>query len=300
MARRAAAVVAGIVLGGLTLAACGTSDASTSPDGAVRVVTSTDVWGSVVSAVGGRYADVTAIIHDPSQDPHDYQTSPADAAKISKAQLVVYNGDGYDDFFATNLHAVTSGNVPTVVAFDLSGRQATKDSNEHVFYDLPTVAKVADKVAVQLGKLQPAHAADFTRNAATFDKGVDTLLATVRQIGAQHPGSKAVVTEPVADYLLQAAGITDATPPAFERAVESDTDVPVAAINDTMNLISNRQVAVLVNNSQAETDLTTQLGNKATTADVPVVDVTETLPQGQTAYLPWMTAQVKALSAAIH
>jgi zinc/manganese transport system substrate-binding protein len=297
MARRAAALTA-IILGGLALTACGTSGAATAPAGTVRVVTSTDVWGSVVSAVGGKYVDVTAIIHDPSQDPHDYQTSPADAATIGKAQLAVYNGDGYDDFFATDLTAVTSGNLPTVVAFDLSGRAATKDSNEHVFYDLPTVAKVATEVAARLGRLQPAHAADFTHNAAAFDKGVDALLATVRQIGARHPGLRAVVTEPVADYLLQAAGVADATPPAFERAVESDTDVPVAALNDTMNLITGRQVAVLVNNSQAQTDVTTQLDDKAKGAGVPVVNVTETLPQGATGYLAWMTAQVTSLSSA--
>lgn len=299
MARRAAAAVTGIVIGALALTACGTSGAASSPDGTVRVVASTDVWGSVADAVGGRYVDVTSIIHDPSQDPHDYQTSPADAATISKAQLALYNGDGYDDFFSTDLSAVTSGGLPTVVAFDLSGQAPTKDSNEHVFYDLPTVAKVADAVASRLSHIQPAHAADFTRNAAAFDKGIAALLTTVHGIGAAHPGRRAVVTEPVADYLLHAAGVTDATPPAFEHAVESDTDVPVSAINDTTTLITGRKVAVLVNNAQAETDLTTQLGNAATSADVPVVNVTETLPQGATGYLAWMTGQVRALSAAI-
>jgi zinc/manganese transport system substrate-binding protein len=278
----------------LTLTGCGPT---ASTNGRIQVVTSTDVWGSVAHAVGGSAVDVTAIIHDPSQDPHGYQTTPSDAAKINTAQLAVYNGNGYDDFFATDLTATQSASRRTIVAFALSGKPA--GGNEHIFYDLPTVVRVADALATKLGQLQPSHAADFTHNAATFDRAVNALLASVHQIGARHPGARAVVTEPVADYLLQAAGITDATPPAFERAVESDTDIPIAAINATMNLITGRQVAALVNNVQAETNVTSQLTEKAHAAGVPVVNVTETLPQGTNGYLDWMTTQVNDLAKAM-
>src|SRR5882724_6055291 len=293
MARRVAIAMA--LVGTLALAACDT--ATSVSDGRIKVVASTDVWGSVVSAVGGNAVDVTAIIHNPSQDPHDYQTTPSDAARINAAQLAVYNGDGYDDFFAADLRATPSSSRRTIVAFDLSGKPAD-GSNEHIFYDLPTVAKVADAVAHQLGQLRPAQATTFASNAAAFDRGVHELTFAARQIGVAHPGRKVVVTEPVADYLLQAAGITDATPPAFERAVESDTDIPVAAINDANDLITNRQVAALVNNAQAVTNVTRELAAKAQSAGVPVVNVTETLPAGVTSYLTWMSHQINDLAGA--
>jgi zinc/manganese transport system substrate-binding protein len=161
------------------------------------------------------------------------------------------------------------------------------------------VAKVADALAARFGAIQPAHAAEFTRNAAAFDRGITGLLATVRSIGARHPGRRVVVTEPVADYLLHAAGITDVTPPAFEHAVESDTDIPVAAINAMIDLITGGQVAALINNAQTVTNITTDLATKADAAHVPVVNVTETLAQGSTGYLNWMTAQVSALATAM-
>jgi zinc/manganese transport system substrate-binding protein len=298
MARRTG--LAGLVIAALVLTGCdasaGIDDAT---DGRIQVVTSTDVWGSVAQAVGGPDVDVTAIIHNPSQDPHDYQSTPLDAARIGAAQLAVYNGDGYDDFFPTDLGATPSATRVGIVAFDLSGRQATDDSNEHIFYDLPTVSRVADAIAVRLGRIQPAHAAVFTRNARTFDAAITRLLATAHRIGTEHPGRRVVVTEPVADYLLRAAGITDATPPAFERAVESDTDVPVEALSDTIDLITAGRVAAVVNNAQAETDVTSQLTDKANSAGVPVVNVTETLPQGSTGYLAWMSAQLDALATAV-
>jgi zinc/manganese transport system substrate-binding protein len=289
------AALVSLMLCVFAVAGCGTPN--TVADGRVQVVTSTDVWGSVVAAVGGRDVDVAAIIHNPNQDPHDYQSTPLDAAKIAAAQLTVYNGDGYDDFFSADLRATPSAKRATIVAFDLSGQPAS--ANEHIFYDLPTVTKVADAVAARLGRIQPAHAAAFASNAKTFDAHVDALLAAARQIGVRHPGRRVVVTEPVADYLLRAAGVTDATPAEFERAVESDTDVPVAALSATLNLITGHQVAAVVDNAQTQTTVTDQLTGKARAAGIPVVDVTETLPQGVTGYLRWMTAQVNALSAAL-
>ena len=289
-------VTAVLVLASCGLAACGTSTASPSGD-RIPVVASTDVWGSVVAAVGGADVQVTAIIHDPSQDPHDYQSTPSDAARISVAKLAVYNGNGYDDFFARDLAASSSAGRATIVAFALSGKPSS--ANEHIFYDLPTVTKVADAVAAQLGRIRPAHASTYTANAAAFDRGVNGLLAPARQIGVRHPGRQVVVTEPVADYLLQAAGVTDGTPPAFEHAVEADTDIPVAAINATTQLIAAHRVAAVINNAQTVTNLTTQLVGTAHANGIPVVDVTETLPAGATGYLAWMAGQVDALATAL-
>lgn len=294
MTRQVVAALA--VIGVLGVAACDTS-AATPTDGRIQVVTSTDVWGSVVTAVGGDDVEVTAIIHNPSQDPHDYQSTPSDAAKIDKAQLALYNGNGYDDFFAADLKATPSPSRTAIVAFALSGQ--SPNANEHVFYDLPTVVRVANAVAAQLSRIQPTHRTTFQRNAATFAGAADRLLASVRRIGARHPHQSVVVTEPVANYLLKDAGIRDATPPAFEHAVESDTDIPVAAINAATTLITTHQVAALINNAQTVTNITSQLAATARTSNVPVVNVTETLPAGATGYLSWMTNQVKALTAAV-
>jgi zinc/manganese transport system substrate-binding protein len=291
-----AGLIATLLACALAVTACG-SPGVHAADGRIAVVTSTDVWGSVAQAVGGNHVDVTAIIHAPGQDPHDYQSAPIDAATIGAAQLAVYNGNGYDDFFPADLRATASAHRTTIDAFDLSGRSA--DSNEHIFYDLPTVRKVADTIAARLSAIQPANAADFTHDARAFDASIGGLLNKVRTIGTRYPGRSVVVTEPVADYLLQQAGIADATPPAFERAVESDTDTPIAALSATINVIANRQTAALVDNAQTETAVTTQLIDTARSAHVPVVDVTETLPEDATGYLPWMTAQVDALAAAM-
>ncbi|MBP2321318.1 zinc/manganese transport system substrate-binding protein [Kibdelosporangium banguiense] len=266
------------------------------PGGKIAVVTSTNVWGSVVRAVGGDQVDVKAILSDPAADPHSYQSSATDATALKNAKLAVYNGGGYDDFF-TQLAGESGQDARKIVTFDVSGKP--QGTNEHVWYDLPTVKKVAGKVAEELGAIAPDRKDTFLANAKTFDGRIDELVARTEQIGKAKPGQKVVVTEPVADYLLQTAGVQDATPEEFSEAIEEETDPPAAAIAATSDLVRTKQVAALVNNEQTETPVTNQLDDTAKSAGVPIVQVTETLPEGVTGYLDWMTKQVDALSGAL-
>ncbi len=296
-ARLLAVAVTGIVACG-TATACGSPAGAPPSNGKIIAVASTDVWASVIKSVGKDAVTVSSIIDSPAKDPHDYETTPADAATIAEARLAVYNGDGYDDFFAKDLRA-TGGPKQTVVAFDISGKPPGEDTNEHVFYDLPTVKKVAGTIAKDLGALRPAKRGVFAANARAFDAGVDGLLAKAHKIGTNHPGKKVVATEPVAGYLLRAAGIQDVTPPAFEHAVEAGTDIPASAINDMDTVIGSKQVAALVNNAQTADTTTARLKQRAAGAGIPVIDVTETLPAGVSGYLPWMSQQIDALAAAM-
>jgi zinc/manganese transport system substrate-binding protein len=81
--------------------------------------------------------------------------------------------------------------------------------------------------------------------------------------------------------------------------VENETDIPAAALADVTRLIEQKQVVALVENAQTENAGTQQVAGQAKTAGVPVVQVTETLPEGVTGYLDWMTKQVDSLVGAL-
>jgi zinc/manganese transport system substrate-binding protein len=298
MSPRLAWSVAGAATIAVVLSGC-SSSTNAGPQqqgGKIAVVASTNVWGSVVQAVGGDQVDVKAILNDPSADPHSYQSSATDATALKNAKLAVYNGGGYDDFF-TKLVTESGQDARKIVTFELSGKP--EGTNEHVWYDLPSVKKVADKVAEELGAIAPDRKDAFLANAKTFDSRIDELVAKAEQIGKTKPGQKVVVTEPVADYLLETAGVQNVTPAEFSEAIEEETDPPAGAIAETSDLVRNKQVAALVNNGQTETPVTNQLDDAAKSAGVPIVQVTETLPEGVTGYLDWMTKQVDALSGAL-
>jgi len=314
--KRKVMVVAGL-LGTVTLGvtACGSSGASDA-DGRIPVVASTNAWASVVSAIGGDEVSVKALIDSPSADPHSYESTAEDALDVTESKLVLVNGGGYDDF-ALKL-AEQAPDVPAINAFALSGHGEEEPAeeehaeegehaeeehghehavNEHVWYDLHTVEKVADAVEAQLSKIEPGSAEKFQANAKKFAEELATVEKDLLAVGEKP--AKVLATEPVAHYLIEGAGLTDATPAAFSNAIEGDSDVPVAAQDAVTRLIEGKQVAAVINNPQTETDVTKELLAAAERAGVPVVDITETLPEGVTDYVKWVRAQVAELRAAL-
>ena len=55
-------------------------------------------YADVISQVGGPYVRVSAIMSNPNTDPHEFEASASVAEVVSKAELIVQNGVGYDTF----------------------------------------------------------------------------------------------------------------------------------------------------------------------------------------------------------
>jgi zinc/manganese transport system substrate-binding protein len=277
-----------------------TSASAASGAGQVRVVASTNVYGDIVKTIGGPAVTVTSIIDNPDKDPHEYEADARTQLALSKAQLVIENGGGYDDFVDTMLKSVPT--TPTVINMaDVSGlnqHPGDGEFNEHLWYDFPTVEKLAAKLVTDLSAAVPGHAATFTSNAKAFTAQLAQLQQDEAAIKAKHAGEGVAITEPVPLYLLEAAGLVNKTPETFSAAIEEDTDVPPAVLEETENLFDTKQVKLLAYNQQTTGPQTEAVLAAAKRNNIPVVPVTETLPPDQT-YLLWMQANLRAVSTAL-
>lgn len=293
MRRMSAALAAAALLLGGTACGQNRSPDPDSPDhGRPTVVASTDVWAGVARAVTGEHARVDAIVSGPQGDPHSYEASPADAAKLTDATLVVYNGGHYDHWVGEVLE--NHPDVPAVDAYALT-RQPV---DEHVFYDVGTAKAVAQRIADHLAEADPAHADDYRDNAAEFGRSADALLAAQRALGRDHPDTAVVATEPVASALLSNAGIADRTPPGYAAAAAEGDDPAPADIAAMLDLVEQREVAAVLVNPQAETTAGARVADAARDAGITLVTVTETLPEG-TDYLTWQREITDALATAL-
>jgi len=279
---------------GAVLAACSSAPA---PPPGPSVVASTDVYGAIATAIGGSTVHVTSIINSPDADPHEYEPTPSDSLAVSRANVLVYNGGGYDDFAGKLLEAADAKPISIVVTALPDFDTDAPDFNEHAWYDLPAMKELADHLAGALGTVDQQGANRYLDNAKKFDAQVDGLVAKVAAIKAKHAGTKVGITEPVPGYLLDAAGLVVVTPPEFSEAVEEGTDPPAAVV--TANNATFAEAKVLVENAQTTGPTTTQAEQAAAANRVPVVKVTETLPDGVTDYVVWMSGQVDALAAAL-
>lgn len=302
VARRPSAAVAAVAAVLAFLGTCATlTGCGAAHPRAATVVASTDVWGSVALAVTGRHATVKSILSGADTDPHSYQVSPADAAAITDAALVVYNGGGYDPW----VEQVLAGHpgVQSVGAYSFASDPADASGggqppNEHVFYDLNVAKSVASSIAGRMAAIDPANAADYRANAAEFCRGADAITISEHAIASAYPGTGVISTEPVGYYLLIASGLANRTPAAFTAANENQTDPSPADMASVLDMIDRRQVSALLVNPQTSTAAITGLKNAARRAGVPVTEVTETLPDG-TDYLTWQRNTVNQLLAAL-
>ena len=305
--RRRPLALAATLTCALALAACGGGDdtatgsasaASSAADG-LSVVASTNVYGSIASAIAGDAASVTSIISDPSADPHSYEASTRTQLELSRADVVVENGGGYDDFMEQMLSAADSKAV-VLNAVEVSGKQAPADGelNEHVWYDVATVRALAERIEDELAKAAPDDAATFEANLATFQTSLDGLQQRIEDEAARTQGQPVAITEPVPGYLLDALGARNVTPEEFSEAIEEESDVPVDVLQETLALFSGKQVRALVYNEQTTGPQTEQVLQAAQDNGIAVVPVTETLPEGED-YATWMTGNVDAVAAAL-
>ncbi|MCC5673785.1 zinc ABC transporter substrate-binding protein [Kocuria rhizophila] len=313
VARTAAALAA---LGALTLTGCsagGTPETGQSAGGEqrIRVVTSTNVYADLAAQVGGDKVEATPVIDSTAQDPHSYEATPQDRLAVEKADLVVRNGGGYDEFMS-DLSPQGQHVVDAVAASGLQSEDQKKQTeehdhaagdahhhhggfNEHVWYDVESMSTVVERIAQQLGEVDQQNRQYYADNAATLRTELSGVERRVKGIGGS---GGYVATEPVPGYLLEDAGLHDDTPAAFTEAVDAGSDAPAAVLNETLELVRGDHVAMLAFNKQTSTGQTERLRTTAQDFGKPVVEFTETIPDGMT-YQQWMGENVDHVAQAL-
>ena len=127
----ARAIVAAFAGLSVLLTACGQTPGNpqgSADDGIVDVVASTSVYGDIVSTIGGDKVRVESIITRTSQDPHSYEATTQDKLAVSKAELLVENGGGYDGFIHKLADDTGLDHGRVLNAVELSGLAPEEDS----------------------------------------------------------------------------------------------------------------------------------------------------------------------------
>ena len=282
----------GILLG---VASC---SSATSSGNALHVVAAENLYGDIVSQLGGPLVQVTSIISDPNADPHLFEPGTATGAAVASAAVVIQSGLGYDAFMQRLLDASPNAHRIVVTIATSIGISGT-DVNPHIWYDTPALPKVARAIADALERALPGgHRSEIEALVSRFDASLAPLDATVTSIKAHHAGTPVAYTEPVPGYLLAACGLHVLTPESFARAIEEGVDPSAASVAQMRALLSQQRVKVLLYNSQATSPITDQIRALARKNGIPIVPVTETMPIGQT-FQSWQLAQARALESAL-
>jgi zinc/manganese transport system substrate-binding protein len=295
-------LASGAMLLGLALlaSACSAPSASTTPGSSAAIVAvgAENEYANVIQQIGGQYVQTSAIMSNPNTDPHTFEASASVARLVSQAQLVVQNGVGYDTWANTIENADPNSSRKVIVVQNLLGLPANTP-NPHLWYMPGTMPAVANAIAADLAVIQPAHAAYFRANAVRFVESLTAWDNAIAAFKARYPGTPVATTEPVADYMLQAAGADNMTPFAFQADIMNGTDPSAQDVAAERSLFTQHEVRAFLYNQQVTSSLTESFITLAHANGIPVVGVYETMPVPGYDYQSWMLTEVQDLQKAV-
>ncbi len=277
-----------------SVAACGSGRSSSEKNGTIEVVASVNQWGTVAKTLGGGNVNVTSIINSTNVDAHDYEPTTSDIAKLQKAQVIIVNGAGYD---AWAVKAAQSANATIVNAAAVGG--VNDGENPHVWFSADVRKAVAQAITEAYEQADAAKKSDFDKLHDQWKSEENNVESKIAEVKQKSDGLAYAATESVASYLAEDMGLTDATPSGYARATANESEPPPTDIRQFADALKSGEIKLLIVNTQEESELTGKITNAAKSANVPMVELTEQMPEQYDSLTAWMESLVDAFSKAI-
>lgn len=277
-----------------SVAACGSGQSTSEKNGTIEVAASVNQWGTVAKTLGGDNVNVTSIINSTNVDAHDYEPTTSDIAKLQKAQVIIVNGAGYD---AWAVKAAQTANAIIVNAAEIGG--VNDGENPHVWFSADVRKAVAQAITEAYEQADAAKKNDFDKmndQWAAEENNVESKIAEVKQ---KTDGLAYAATESVASYLAEDMGLADATPSGYARATANESEPTPTDIKQFTDALKAGEIKLLVVNTQEESELTGKITDAAKSVEVPMVELTEQMPEQYDSLTAWMEGLVDAFSQAI-
>ena len=159
--------------------------------------------------------------------PHDYALVPQDMKKLAKADVLIINGLGMEEFLGAPLQKAHPGikvidssqglgqilqyteSKPDTHGHPEPGHEQHHDEgpNPHLFASPRMSALLAQNIAAQLGQIDPAGANLYTANAQAYSQRMQRLADDFAALGKRLRNNRIVTQHGVFDYLARDMGL---------------------------------------------------------------------------------------------
>ena len=268
----------------------------------IRVVAVENFYGNIARQIGGERVQVRTILNNPAGDPHLFEIKPSQARMFSQADIVIYNGLSYDDWVKPLLTQYLYGKGDTRGAAErtiiVSALIKKKpEDNPHVWYDTKIILMLAQQLARQFSKLDPAYQRAYQQRLNIFAQSLNSVNYKIDQVRQKYSGESVTATEPLAGYLVQAMGLKERNK-GFQWAIMNETEPSVSQIADFEEDLKMRRVRLFLYNKQTTSLLANKMWRLAREYKIPVVMVSELAPAGKN-YQTWMLDQISKIEMAL-
>jgi len=190
-----AAVVAVVAT---ALAGCGPAAGHDDVDDRLRVVATIGMITDVAAQIGGDRVVVEGLM-GPGVDPHLYKARAGDVRRLSRADLVLFNGLHLEaamgevlEEMGRNRHTLAVGEAVPVVE-RIATTEFGGNYDPHVWFDVQLWVHAARSIEEALSAADPAHADEYMQRGAAYRAQLEELDAWVRRRVAQLPPERRVL-----------------------------------------------------------------------------------------------------------
>lgn len=166
-------VICGVVFG---LSACSNNTESHKISVVTTVFPLYD-WAKQVIGENNETVELTLLFNN-GADPHSYQPTAEDFAKISTCDLLIFIGGDSDDWIEKAISTSQNKNMKIINAFDVLGEAVIKDDHgidEHIWLSVKNAQTVCTNIAEELSSIDSENANVYTQNASSYNKKLSDL-----------------------------------------------------------------------------------------------------------------------------
>ncbi len=243
------------LLTSILLVSCNTNSVPVTNSGKLKVVATTTIVADVVSQVGGDLVDVQTLLPI-GTDPHSFDPTPQDIAKVADADIVFANGAGLEAFIQHLLSSAdaegkiveVSEGIVLLAPPEAEGKEQAQNAGDpHTWTDPNNVMLWVQNIESALSSADPSNAEIYASNAAAYDAQLKELDVWIREQIDQIPAEnrKIVTDHRLLGYYVEEYGLEQvgAIVPGYSSLSEPSAQ-ELAEIEDAIRALDVKAIFV--------------------------------------------------------
>lgn len=231
-------------------------------DSTLRIVTSFTILEDLVQELGGEHVRVVNLVSRNS-DAHTYRPKPSDSVAIANADLVVFNGLGFEGWISRLIEDTGKANKQLIASRGVNVLRRGKETDPHAWQSFDNIRIYITNITDRLVTLMPEHQAELARRQSEYLDSLNELERHLSERLKVTPINKRIVvtSHDAFGYLGSEFDIQFLAPQGLSLDAEASAEEVASVIdqireqNVTALFLENINNPRLLENIAAETNI---------------------------------------------
>ena len=217
-------------------------------NGKLVIVTTTGMIADIATNLGGELIEVTALM-GPGVDPHLYKASEGDVARLTGADLILFNGLHLESKMGEVLEKLNERQPTVAVAEEIDQAKLLQSAqyqdavDPHIWFDVTLWLEAVDRTKEALIAIDPDNRNSYEANYEDYVEELEELHVYVTERAAELPEEKRILVtaHDAFSYFGRAYGFSV----RGLQGISTVTEAGAADVRDLADFIVEKQISAI-------------------------------------------------------